>query len=178
MRAHKKSLNILDSSSDVIRKKKSKTKTVKPEDMKHYVEVKKKDGDYYVLVNPVRDPETIGPTDDPFMDVTPMHFKIEKEAEKMEEAYCPCDEVNEKPCPSSASSELEFMFSPPAAIPPVRAKKKKQLQEIDTQYDVNDLPVEFSKSSKDVGQKKGGKKGKKDGKGKGKKEAKAKKKKK
>ncbi|GLV40228.1 uncharacterized protein CBL_03623 [Carabus blaptoides fortunei] len=179
MRAHKKSLNILDSSSDVIRKKKSKTKTFKPEDMKHYVELKKKEGDIYVTVNPVRDPQTIGPADSPFMDVTPMLFKIEKNQVKKEEAYCPCDEVSDKACPSSVSSELEFVFSPPAAIPPVRHKKKKHLQEIDTQYDVKDLPVEFR--GEDVTKKNAGAKGKKGRKGGGtkggKKDVKAKKKK-
>lgn len=128
------------------------------EDLKHCVEVKKRNGDYTITVNPVKDPVKTVPFENPFIDCSPILFKVEKEVKEKEKKSCPCDETEEDDKKSS-DSEFEFMFSPPAAIPDTRKLKNKVFKTSDTQYDPKDVPGGGGKKGKEG--KKGGKKGKK-----------------
>lgn len=156
----------LDSDSDV---------TVAPKPTLH---IQKKDGVYMITMNPLKDPKTLEDNENPYMDCTPLQFKIIKNKNKVkvkregEEDYKTCfcgdeeeEEVEEEESESSSSdSELDIEFTPPAGIiRPQRLKKKKNVVHTDTQYDPKDI-------AKDKLQLKGGKgKGKgKGGKGKGK----------
>lgn len=164
-------MGIIDETAESTKKKRSKFK-FKIDDLKHYVEVKKREGDYTIVVNPVKDPSKIEAFENPFMDVTPLQFKIEKEKKpQKEEPDCPCDLDIDAQTESSHSSEFEFKFSPPAALPVSRTKKIRKMATIETQYDPKDIPMapksagggkNKGKGKGDKGKKgKGGKKGKK-----------------
>lgn len=40
--------------------------------------ITKKDGVYNIIMNPLKDPKTLAETEDPYMECTPMQFKITK----------------------------------------------------------------------------------------------------
>ncbi|EFA06328.1 uncharacterized protein LOC659255 [Tribolium castaneum] len=134
--------------------------------------IKKHDGCYWITMNPLKDPHTLVENESPYMDCTPMQFKIvknKKEGEEYKSCFCGEGEVGEE---SSSDSELEIEFTPPAGIiHPERFKRKRNVVHCDTQYLATDFEAKSEKSGKK------GKKGKKDKKKKGKKGKKGKKKK-
>lgn len=137
------------------------------------LQIKKKEGTYFITMNPLKDPYAIEDNENPYVDCTPMQFRITKNKKNKknrdlaimddrgdgEYKTCFCNDVEEKPVEESSSdSELDIEFTPPAGIiRPERLKRKKTVVHTDTQYNPNDYKQE-----------EGGKKGK--GKGKGKKE--------
>ncbi|GJQ78372.1 hypothetical protein Trydic_g22198 [Trypoxylus dichotomus] len=141
---------------------------------KSTLQIKKKDGCYLITMNPLKDPFSLEDNEDPYMDCTPMQFKITKNKPPMQirqgelgEDSCTCDESDA----TSSNSELDIEFTPPAGIiHPDKLKKKKNVVHIDTQYCLDDLPKpEFIKlekpegngKPKNKGKDKKGKKGKK-----------------
>lgn len=147
---------------------------------KSTLQIKKKDGCYLITMNPLKDPNTLEDNENPYMDCTPMQFKITKNkppiqvtpgGEGEDSCMCSCDES------SSSDSELDIEFTPPAGIiHPDKLKRKKNVVHTDTQYCVEDLPIETivlpgkKKDKKGKGKKgKGGKGGKGGKSGKGKK---------
>ncbi|CAH1955441.1 unnamed protein product [Acanthoscelides obtectus] len=125
----------------------------------------KKDGAYLITMNPLKDPYSLVENENPYMDCTPMQFRITKNKNKEDgdddSKMCTCkdDEAT-----SSSASELDIEFTPPAGIiHPDRFKKKKNVVHTDTQYEPDDFATKKEKGGK------GGKKDKKGGKsGKGK----------
>lgn len=143
------------------------------------LQIKKKEGTYYITMNPLKDPYSIADNENPYVDCTPMQFKITKnkkpkaiEGEGDEYKTCFCNDEDEKvECEESSSdSELDIEFTPPAGIiRPERLRKKKTVVHTDTQYNPNDFKAKGGKGGKEKKGKGGkGKKGK-GGKGKGKK---------
>ncbi|RZC31919.1 Asparaginase domain containing protein [Asbolus verrucosus] len=138
------------------------------------LQIKKKDGCYWITMNPLKDPNTLVENESPYMDCTPMQFKIVKNKEKITEennecrtCFCGDDQVIES---SSSDSELDIEFTPPAGIiHPERFKKKRNVVHWGTQYLASDFEkkegkgkAKSVKSSKSNKSKKGkGKKGKK-----------------
>lgn len=174
IKQHRRDLGIFDP-SEMPRKKKSKTSTKTQSDKnKRCIEVKKKEGNYTVTVNPVKDPYKLDDFENPYMDCTPMQFTIikpekppKKPKQVIDENGCLCDdEEEEEPIDSSSDeSELEFSFSPPAALPDLKPRKKKVKATIDTQYDPEDYnpkpkpdPKAIAKASSSTGKSKKGKK--------------------
>lgn len=138
------------------------------------LQIKKKDGVYHITMNPLKDPKTLEENENPYMDCTPLQFKIIKNKEKKKEGQddrdCACDddeETKSQMSSSSSDSELDIEFTPPAGIiRPERLRRKKNVVHIDTQYNPDDCqPEKIQVKKKDAG-KKGKGKGKKDGKGK------------
>lgn len=148
------------------------------------LQIKKKDGAYFITMNPLKDPYGIEDNENPYVDCTPMQFKITKNKRPKREAdeedaeernggdyktcYCGQEDDKEKPKhvaeSTTSDSELDIEFTPPAGIiRPERLKRKKTVVHTDTQYNTGDFQT---KDKKGKGGKKGGK-GK--GKGKGKK---------
>lgn len=141
------------------------------------LQIKKKDGVYHITMNPLKDPNTLEENENPYMDCTPLQFKIIKNKDKKKETdgnECCCDgdedEVKSSVSTSSSDSELDIEFTPPAGIiRPERLRRKKNVVHIDTQYNPDDCKPEQikiakkePKGKKDKGKKgKGGKKGKK-----------------
>lgn len=153
------------------------------------LQIKKKDGAYFITMNPLKDPKTLVENENPYMDCTPLQFKItkNKEKEKMKKRLddgdnnemksCYCDEYDwpEVSSESSSDSELDIEFTPPAGIiKPERFKRKKNVVHTDTQYNPDDCKPEQIKLGKKEDDKKGkkDKKGKQDKGGKGEKEKK------
>ncbi|CAG9837930.1 unnamed protein product [Diabrotica balteata] len=131
---------------------------VKP---KPTLKIQKKDGVYNITMNPLKDPKTLAENEDPYMECTPMQFKITKAKKDEDSNLCHCDDEPE----STSDSELDIEFTPPAGIiHPERFKKKKNIINCESQYDATDFET---KGNKGKG-KKDGKKGKGKGKGKGK----------
>lgn len=137
--------------------------------------IKKKDGFYWITMNPLKDPATLEENENPYIDCTPMQFKIatsgaeEANKEDTKSCFCGDDDVNKVPAaPEESDSELDIEFTPPAGIiHPERHRRKRNIVHIDTQYDQNDfLPPRLQLDAKKSGE---GKKGKGDKKGKGKK---------
>ncbi|CAH1163676.1 unnamed protein product [Phaedon cochleariae] len=137
--------------------------------------IQKKDGAYWITMNPLKDPKTLAENEDPYMECTPMQFKITKNKNKPKDdndedgsRLCCCEPEDES---SSSDSELDIEFTPPAGIiHPERFKKKKNVIHCDTQYNPDDFEVkkDIAKGkSKSQESQKG--KGKEKGKGKGKK---------
>lgn len=145
------------------------------------LQIKKKDGVYLITMNPLKDPKTLAENENPYMDCTPLQFKIvkNKDKEKMVKGEeggndmktCYCEEYD-FPASSSSDSELDIEFTPPAGIiRPERLKKKKNVVHTETQYNPEDCMPDKLKvgKAKDEGkdkgkgkkEKKGGKKGKK-----------------
>nr|CAI5856737.1 unnamed protein product [Callosobruchus analis] len=130
----------------------------------------KKDGAYLITMNPLKDPYSLVENENPYMDCTPMQFRITKNKKKEdgddESKMCTCQDEEET---SSSDSELDIEFTPPAGIiHPERFKKKKNVVHTDTQYDPDDFTTKKEKGGKGKGKgkdKKGkggkGKKGKK-----------------
>ncbi|XP_074042075.1 uncharacterized protein isoform X1 [Leptinotarsa decemlineata] len=126
--------------------------------------IQKKDGSYWITMNPLKDPLTLADNEDPYMECTPMQFKITKNKQKpaiegeTDSKTCCCEEEN---LSSSSNSELDIEFTPPAGIiHPERFKKKKNVVHCDTQYDPTDFENKKEKisgskvSTVDVGSKK------------------------
>ncbi|XP_050315862.1 uncharacterized protein LOC126750331 isoform X2 [Anthonomus grandis grandis] len=139
------------------------------------LQIQKKEGTYWITMNPLKDPNTLAENEDPYMECTPMTFKITKN-KKPQDDYCYCDgeaplEENASGASSSSDSELDIEFTPPAGIiHPERFKKKPNVACCEAQYDPKDFEVAKEKG-KGKGKDKGKGKEKKDKgkKGKGKK---------
>ncbi|KAI4469109.1 l-asparaginase [Holotrichia oblita] len=137
---------------------------------KSTLQIKKKDGCYLITMNPLKDPNTLEDNENPYMDCTPMQFKITKNKPQNSireggENSCTCDD--DESITSSSDSELDIEFTPPAGIiHPDKLRKKKNVVHMDTQYSLDDIPkpetIKLDKEKK--GGKKGGKKDKKGGK--------------
>lgn len=147
------------------------------------LQIKKKDGAYLITMNPLKDPKTLADNENPYMDCTPLQFKIIKNKDKLgrrpedgdnEMRSCYCDEYDWPASSESSDSELDIEFTPPAGIiRPERLKKKKNVVHTDTQYNPDDCKPadklklgkgkggDKGKGKKDKKEKKGGKKGKK-----------------
>lgn len=116
-------------------------------------------------MNPLKDPYSLADNENPYMDCTPMEFKIVKKKDPLSEdpGACTCDV-------STSDSSLELEFTPPAGIiHPWKLKKKKGVVHTITQYDPKDFAPKAAKGKKGKkggkkGSKKGGKKGGKKGK--------------
>lgn len=150
------------------------------------LQIKKKDGVYHITMNPLKDPKTLEDNENPYMECTPLQFKIVKNKDKEKKKApedgenCTCngegdaDEVES--VSSSSDSELDIEFTPPAGIiRPERLKRKKNVVHTDTQYNPDDCKPEKIQVGKKGGKDTKDKKGKKD---KGEKKAKGGKKKK
>lgn len=128
------------------------------------LQIKKKEGCYYITMHPLKDPDTLVDRENPYMECTPLQFKIQKNKPAGNDGdndgvLCLCDE----PAESSSDSELDIEFTPPAGIiHPERFKKKPNIVHIETQYDTKDIaePKSKKKGKKDKKKGKGGKKGK------------------
>lgn len=145
------------------------------------LQIKKKDGTYFITMNPLKDPKTLADNENPYMDCTPLQFKITKNKDKEKQRRteegdnelksCYCDEYDWPASTESSDSELDIEFTPPAGIiRPERLKKKKNVVHIETQYNPDDCKPDKLKVGKKGdkekgGGKKGGKGGKKGGKG-------------
>ncbi|XP_076259333.1 uncharacterized protein LOC143195774 isoform X2 [Rhynchophorus ferrugineus] len=130
------------------------------------LQIQKRENAYWITMNPLKDPSTLVENEDPYMDCTPMTFKITKNSKK--EEYCACD--GEEPIEESSSSsdsELDIEFTPPAGIiHPERFKKKPNVASCEAQYDPKDVAADKS-AEKKKGEKKGKDKKGKDKKDKG-----------
>lgn len=162
IRKHRRALGILDP-SDIIKKRRSKTSNRALSDKnKRVISVKKKEGNYLVTLTPIKDPLYRTDHESPFIDCTPVQFKINKppKPEISEENPCECDLTDEEKDTDSDLSELDVNFSPPAALPVKPYTKKKIKVTKDTQYTLNDFPkgTKHSHSGKGEKSKKKGKK--------------------
>lgn len=129
--------------------------------------IQKKDGAYSIVMNPLKDPKTLVENEDPYMECTPMRFKISPtKFKKSGSQTCFCDEEDEVKS-NSSESELDIEFTPPAGIiHPERFKKKMNVIHCETQYNSQDFDKTGDK--KEGNKHKEGKKGGKGGKGKAK----------
>ncbi|KAH1007871.1 hypothetical protein HUJ04_005051 [Dendroctonus ponderosae] len=126
------------------------------------LQIQKKDGVYWITMNPLKDPCTLVENEDPYMECTPMTFKISKN-KKPEEQFCLCDGDAPDILNSDASSdsELDIEFTPPAGIiHPERFKKRPNVVCCDAQYDPKDFEVKKKKDDKKAKGKGKDKKGK------------------
>lgn len=140
------------------------------------LQIKKKDGAYFITMNPLKDPKTLADNENPYMDCTPLQFKITKNKDKEkpkqtedgdELKTCYCDEYDWPASTESSDSELDIEFTPPAGIiRPERLKKKRNVVHTETQYNPDDCKPPKLQVGKKGGKEKGGKE--KGGKGKGK----------
>lgn len=119
------------------------------------LQIKKREGCYWITMNPLKDPYFLVENEDPYVDCTPLQFKIEKNknCKKLNTAeykscFCEDDEIVVKTSSSSSSeSELDIEFTPPAGIiHPERFKRKKNVVHCDTQYNETDFAVKSQKS--------------------------------
>lgn len=55
---------------------------VKPRPTLH---IQKKEGAYWITMNPLKDPKTLVDNEDPYMDCSPMQFRITKKPKKGEQ---------------------------------------------------------------------------------------------
>ncbi|XP_023310511.1 uncharacterized protein LOC111691627 [Anoplophora glabripennis] len=128
------------------------------------LQIQKKDGAYWITMNPLKDPKTLVDNENPYMECTPMQFKITKNKKKKDDddsRLCYCDEGDDESS-SSSDSELDIEFTPPAGIiHPERFKKKKNIVHCEAQYDTKDFEPEKPEAKGKKG--KGGKGDKKKG---------------
>lgn len=127
-------------------------------------------------MNPLKDPKTLVENENPYMDCTPLQFKIVKNKDKekfkrgeegdTEMKSCYCEGYDWPASTESSDSELDIEFTPPAGIiRPERFKRKKNVVHIETQCN----PDEFKPDKLKLGGKsKENVKGKGKAKGKGK----------
>ncbi|KAK9884146.1 hypothetical protein WA026_005097 [Henosepilachna vigintioctopunctata] len=131
------------------------------------LQIKKRDGVYYITMNPLKDPRTLVNNENPYMECTPMQFKIIKNKEHNEFKSCICNDQGILYEPSSSSdSELDLEFTPPAGvIRPERFLKPRDVIHIDTQYNAKDYAekpkVDTERGSSEAKSRKKGKKNKK-----------------
>ncbi|KAB0792766.1 hypothetical protein PPYR_14725 [Photinus pyralis] len=126
------------------------------------LQIKKRDGTYMITMNPLKDPKTIEDNENPYMECSPLQFKITKNKEKDDSRSCYCEDVEST---SSSDSELDIEFTPPAGIiRPERLKRKKNVVHTDTQYNTEDFDPKPKGGAAKGGA--GGKKGAKGNKGK------------
>ena len=136
------------------------------------LQITKKDGCYLITMNPLKEPDTFEDNESPYLDCTPMQFRIKKKKPDRLEPVTGGDELDEECCccrcsmksETSSDSELDIEFTPPAGvIHPERFKKKKTVVHTETQYFEGDV-VDVLQLGKRKGEK-GGKKGKRGGSG-------------
>lgn len=135
------------------------------------LQIKKREGCYWITMNPLKDPYSLVENEDPYVDCTPLQFKIEKNKDKKknptaEYQSCFCGDDNEIDVKllssSSSESELDIEFTPPAGIiHPERFKRKKNVVHCDTQYMATDFATKAQKSCESVKAEPKNKKGKK-----------------
>lgn len=158
------------------------------------LQIKKKEGTYFITMNPLKDPYAIEDNENPYVNCTPMQFRITKNkknkkkneldaimddrgdadggggGDEYKTCYCNDDEDAKNVESSSSDSELDIEFTPPAGIiRPDRLKRKKTVVHTDTQYNPDDYKDNDKKKGKGKGkgkEKGKGKKGKGGGKGK------------
>lgn len=117
---------------------------------------KDKEGTYTVNLHPLKDPKTLAPREDPYMNCTPMQFVFKlKKPETLKTLMnisegsgegnsdllpaCLCH-MDENVVESSSESELDIQFTPPAGlIYPELFAKKPNVCHVDNQYDTKDL---------------------------------------
>ncbi|KAF5297081.1 hypothetical protein FQA39_LY02661 [Lamprigera yunnana] len=125
--------------------KRSKTQLAKDYDSdsdasvapKATLRVKKKDGAYVIIMNPLKDPETMGENENPYMNCSPLQFKITKNKKVDENQTCFCNEPEPE---SSSDSELDIEFTPPAGIiRPDKLKRKGNTAHTESQYNEEDF---------------------------------------
>ncbi|XP_045479461.1 uncharacterized protein LOC123684295 isoform X2 [Harmonia axyridis] len=137
------------------------------------LEIKKREGIYHITMNPLKDPNTLQMNENPYLDCTPMQFKVAKN--NLLDPNCVCtDEGELYKSDSSSDDELDIQVTTPAGIiHPDRSNQKKEVKVKQTQYSEKDIPPppEKLKEAKDgeKGKSKEGGKGGKDKKDKGKK---------
>lgn len=148
---HRQMLGITESRSDVkFSRRKSKVVKEKIVDKnKRYFSLVKKDGNYLITINPVKDPKTTKYLENPYMDCTPLQFKIIKEKKAREpnnDCVCCCnEETKEEYDSSSGMDDFECSFSPPCALPNIVTQKNKSQRDVETQAEVEE---EQNKSKK------------------------------
>ncbi|KAK9884144.1 hypothetical protein WA026_005095 [Henosepilachna vigintioctopunctata] len=104
------------------------------------LEVKKREGAYFITMNPLKDPNTLQQNENPYLDVTPMQFKVEKNNANDPDCIC-TDEGEYYKSDCSSNSEFEIEVTTPAGIiHPDRPIKKKEVVVKQTQYDRRDIP--------------------------------------
>lgn len=114
------------------------------------LQIKKREGTYWVTMNPLKDPCGLEDNENPYIDCNPMQFKITKA-----DRQCICSDDESE----SSDSELDIEFTPPAGvIRPERLRKKKNVVHIDTQYDTKDFTPQPPKGKGKGGKGKGKKK--------------------
>lgn len=90
------------------------------------LQIKKEKGCYYITMHPLKDPNTLTERENPYMECTPLQFKIIKNKLAGNDGdndgvMCLCDEEDKL---SSSDSELDIEFTPPAGlIHPERFKR-------------------------------------------------------
>lgn len=138
------------------------------------LEIKKNKGSYYIKMNPLKDPSTYTENDYPYLDCTPMQFKVTPSRKTTDDPNreCFCDEEDEK----SSESELDIEFTTPAGLIDPEKLRRKHVIHTDTQYLVSDFepPKPRPKTAKSAKSGKSEKSGKSKGKAKGKKKGKKK----
>ncbi|KAL1514070.1 hypothetical protein ABEB36_003392 [Hypothenemus hampei] len=132
------------------------------------LQIQKKEGTYWVTMNPLKDPYSLVENEDPYMNCTPMTFKITSNKNKIQNDYCYCDgeeALEGDKSSSSSESELDIEFTPPAGvIHPERFKKRPNVVCCQAQYDPQDFQVpkkgkdKKGKDKKEKGKKRKGKK--------------------
>lgn len=115
---------------------------------------KEKDGTYYITMHPLKDPKTLAPREDPYMNCTPMQFVIKPKKliapvlsassstlfSDEDFKGCNCLEKKEEVVSTSSESELDIEFTPPAGlIYPELFERKPNIVYTDTQYNEKDL---------------------------------------
>lgn len=91
-------------------------------------------------MNPLKDPETVQMNENPYLDCTPMEFKVAKT--NLLDPSCVCtDEGEFYKSDSSSDDELDIQITTPAGIiHPDRPTQKKEVKVKQTQYNEKDLP--------------------------------------
>lgn len=129
--------------------------------------IEKKNGNYLITLNPLKDPKTVADNEDPYMKCKPMQFLIVKppKPSRPTDEQCPLQNKDEIECmgededlfydnfyktcycdedgeiiESSSDSELNIEFTTPAGI--INPEKMKQIPNVvhaDTQFKEDDL---------------------------------------
>ncbi|XP_060536280.1 uncharacterized protein LOC132708157 [Cylas formicarius] len=121
------------------------------------LQIQKKEGCYWITMNPLKDPHSLSENENPYMECSPMTFKITKNNKSMD--ICCCSDEDMRKSVSSSSSELDIEFTPPAGIiHPERFKKKRDVACAECQYDPFDFEVQTKKDEKKSDKKSAGKK--------------------
>ncbi|KAL3285597.1 hypothetical protein HHI36_000126 [Cryptolaemus montrouzieri] len=118
------------------------------------LEIKKREGVYHITMNPLKDPNILEMNENPYLDCTPMQFKVAKN--NLLDPDCVCtDEGELYKYDSSSNDELDIEFTTPAGIiHPDRPVLRRNVKTKQTQYNIKDIPAvtekdKGNKSNKD-----------------------------